>query len=54
MGFLLLVAEDEVKHPVKVKLFEKHVAQRHRNSDHLFSEEYEVGRPSLRTYSQQH
>ena len=54
MGFLLLVAEDEVKHPVKVKLFEKHVAQRHRNSDHLFSEEYEVGRPSLHTYSQQH
>ena len=51
-GFPPPCAEDEVKHPVKVKLFEKHVAQRHRNSDHLFSEEYEVGRPSLRMYLQ--
>ena len=39
---LPLVVKDEVKHPVKVTAFKKHVYQRHRNSDHLFSEEYEV------------
>ena len=42
-GLLILVVEGEIKHPVKVAAFEKHIAQRHRNSDHLFSEEYEVG-----------
>ena len=42
VGFLPLIVKDEVKHPVKVVAFRNHVAQRHRNSDHLFSEEYEV------------
>ena len=41
--FAMHTCSGEARRPVPIKSFEKYVAQRHRNSDQIFSEEYEVG-----------
>ena len=36
------VISDEARHPIAVQEFESHVKIRHKNSDNLFADEYEV------------
>lgn len=36
------VISDETRHPISIQDFESHVKARHRNSDNLFADEYEV------------
>ena len=36
------VISDEARHPIAVQEFESHVKTRHKNSDNLFADEYEV------------